>query len=57
MDRAYGIEQVEAGDGASGSVSVAIFVGHNDGGSAGAVDHAGGENAEDAAMPARDRRG
>ena len=46
-----GVEQVEAGDGAAGAVGVAVGVGEDEGGAAGAVDDAGGEDAEDAAMP------
>jgi hypothetical protein len=46
-----GVEEVKARDGTSGAVSVAVFVGEDEGGAAGAVDDAGGEDAEDAAVP------
>ena len=49
--RRSGVEEVEAGDGAAGAVGVAVGVGDDEGGAAGAVDDAGGEDAEDAAMP------
>ncbi len=51
VDGGEGVEQMEAGDGAAGAVSVAVFVGEDEGGASGAVDDAGGEDAEDAAMP------
>ena len=50
-DGGEGVEQVEAGDGAAGAVGLAVGVGEDEGGAAGAVDDAGGEDAEDAAMP------
>ena len=42
---------MEAGDGAAGAVGLAIFVGEDERGAAGAVDYARGEDAEHAAMP------
>ena len=52
MDGGEGVEQVEAGDGAAGAVGLAVFgVGEDEGGAAGAVDDARGEDAEDAAVP------
>ncbi len=46
-----GLEQMEAGDGAAGAMGVAFLVGKHKRGATGALDDAGGENAEDAAMP------
>jgi hypothetical protein len=48
-----GVEEVEARDGTAGAVGAAVFrgVGDDEGGAAGAVDDAGGEDAEDAAVP------
>ncbi len=43
---------MEAGDGAAGAVGLAIFVAEDERGTAGALDHARGEDAEHAAMPA-----
>ena len=51
MDGGEGVEEMEAGDGATGAVSLLVFVGEDEGGAAGAVDYAGGEDAEDSAMP------
>ena len=51
MDGGEGVEEVEAGDGAAGAVGLLVFVGEDEGGAAGAVDYAGGEDAEDSAMP------
>ena len=47
-----GVEQMEAGDRAAGAVGLAIFVRDDQRGLTGAVDHARGEDADDAAMPA-----
>ena len=57
VDGGEGVEEMEAGDGAAGAVGLAVFVGEDEGGTAGAVDYAGGEDAEDAAMPGWGRRG
>ena len=51
VGRGERVEQVEAGDGATGAMGIAFGVGQNEGGAAGAVDDAGGEDAEDAAVP------
>ena len=51
VDCGEGVEQVEAGDGAARAVGLAVFVGEDEGGAAGAVDDARGEDAEDAAVP------
>ena len=53
MDGSEGVEQMEAGDGAAGAVSFFRVGGEDEGGTAGAVDDARGEDAEDAAMPLR----
>ncbi len=53
VDGGERVEQVEACDGPAGAVGVAIVGGHDEGGAAGAVDHARGEDAEDAAVPLR----
>ena len=45
-------EQMEAGDGAAGAVGLAVFMAEHERGTAGALDHARGEDAEHAAMPA-----
>ena len=51
VDGGEGVEEVEAFNGAAGAVGVAVLFREDDGGAAGAVDDAGGEDAEDAAMP------
>ena len=45
------IKQVKAGDGSTGAVGLALLVGEDESGAAGAFDDAGGEDAEHAAMP------
>ena len=51
VDGGEGFEEVEAADGAAGAVGGAFLVGEDEGGAAGAVDDAGGEDAEDATVP------
>jgi len=46
-----GVEQVEAVNGAAGAVGDAVFNADDDGGPGGALDDAGGKDADDAAMP------
>ena len=47
-----GVEQLESVDGAAGAVRDAVFDADDDGRLGGAFDHARGEDADDAAMPA-----
>jgi hypothetical protein len=47
-----GVEQMEAIDGAAGAVGDTVFYADHDGRLGGALDDAGGENADDAAVPA-----
>ena len=47
-----GVEELKSVDGAAGAVGDAVFDADDDGGLGGALDDAGGEDADDAAMPA-----
>ncbi len=51
MDSGEGVEKMEAFDGAAGAMGLALLVCEDEGGKAGAIDDAGGENAEDTSVP------
>jgi hypothetical protein len=51
VDGGESIEQMKAGDGATGAVGFAFFMGEDESGTPGAIDDTGGKDADHATVP------